>query len=106
MSVDPKHVPRKPPSACRSMVELRAEIDALDTALITLLSERSRYIDRAVTLKKQETLPARIPSRVNEVIAHIRTEAAENDLDPDLAETLWQHLIEWSIAREARSIPE
>ena len=88
------------------MVELRAEIDALDTALITLLSERSRYIDRAVTLKKQEALPARIPSRVNEVIAQIRTEAAEKDLEPDLAETLWQHLIEWSIAREARSIPE
>jgi len=47
------------PENCTSMATLRAQIDSIDVELIALLVTRSRYIDRAVDLKKIEGLPAR-----------------------------------------------
>jgi isochorismate pyruvate lyase len=91
---------RKPPEDCASMVELRVEIDAIDRALVDLLTLRAAYIDRAVDLKRVENLPARTTDRVAEVIANVRALAEARGLDPDLAETLWRDLIEWAIARE------
>lgn len=88
------------------MADLRAQIDDLDRALVALLVERATYIDRAVDLKRNENLSARITARVDEVIANVRQEATRQGLDPALAESLWRDLIEWSIQREAQHIPE
>lgn len=84
------------------MAGLRAEIDALDARIVDLLAARAGLIDRAIELKPGEGLPARIEVRVEEVVARVRAAAAERGLDPDLAETLWRQIIEWSIAREER----
>jgi isochorismate pyruvate lyase len=84
------------------MTELRVEIDALDRDLVALLVRRAAYIDRAITLKQREALPARIDDRVAEVLDRVRRRAEADGLDGDLAETLWRHLIDWSIAREER----
>ncbi|MEM7521995.1 MAG: chorismate mutase [Pseudomonadota bacterium] len=86
------------------MTELRVEIDALDADLIDLFVERSRYIDRAVTLKSAEGLPARIADRVEEVVSNVGTRAKAQGLDPALVEDIWRRLIEWSIAREAKHL--
>lgn len=93
-----------PPETCKSMAELRVQIDALDVELITLLVRRSRYIDRAVELKRVEGLPARTTDRVAEVLANVRATATEIGLDPDLAQSLWSTLIEWSIQREIKEL--
>ena len=93
-----------PPEDCATMAELRVEIDAIDDALVELLARRARYIDRAVDLKRIERLPPRTVARVAEVIGHVRAKAEAQDLDPDLAETLWTALIEWGIEREARAL--
>ena len=86
------------------MAELRVQIDRLDRQLIALLAERAGYIDRAAQLKPAEGLPARIDARVNEVKANVRAEAVAKGLDPDLAEGLWSQLIDWSIAREEKTL--
>lgn len=83
-----------------SMTDLRTQIDALDGALIDMLVERAGYINRAITLKQNENLPARINDRVEDVVQKVRAKADASGFDADLAETLWRHLIEWSIARE------
>lgn len=93
-----------PPETCRSMAELREQIDAIDVELITLLVTRSRYIDRAVDLKKIEELPARTTDRVAEVLSRVSATASERGLDPDLARKLWGELIEWSIQREIKEL--
>ena len=85
---------------CNTMAELRAEIDRIDTALVALLAERVSYIDRAVDLKSDLGLPARIEDRVEDVVARVRATAAGRGVDPDLVEDLWRRLIDWSIARE------
>jgi len=88
------------------MAELRVQIDDLDRELIALLAQRARFIDRAITLKQQENLNARINSRVEQVIENVRSQAVANNLEPDLVEELWRTLIEWAIQREAQHIPE
>ena len=55
-------------------------------------------------MKARERLPARIDARVDEVIANARAEAAAAGLDPALAEALWRRIVDWSIAREERSL--
>ncbi|GLO71501.1 chorismate mutase [Phaeobacter inhibens] len=97
---------RHPPQDCADMPALRQQIDRLDRDLIALLAERAGYIDRAIALKTANNWPARIPARVEEVVANARTTASAAGLDPDLVECLWRQLVEWSIAREARVIRE
>lgn len=91
---------RRHPEDCRTMHELRQQIDDLDRELVALLAERAGYIDRAGELKIGEGLPARIDARVEDVIDKVRRAADEVTLDADLVETLWRRLIAWSIARE------
>lgn len=91
-----------PPQDCHSMQDLRVQIDKLDQHLIQMLATRSGYIDRATALKPGEGLPARIPSRVEDVVQKVRANSREAGMDPDLAEQLWRILIDWSIAREER----
>jgi isochorismate pyruvate lyase len=89
----------KTPAACRTMEDLRVEIDRIDRALVMLLAERTGFIDRAAEIKQGIGLPARIPARVEEVVGNVRR-AAVQGFDPDQAEALWRALIEWSIRRE------
>ena len=84
--------------------ELRVEIDHLDRFLVALLAKRATYIDRAIELKQINGWPARIPDRVEDVVAKVRETAKAEGLDPDLIERLWRELIDWSIAREAQVI--
>ncbi len=93
-----------PPQNCKSMTDLRREIDALDASIVELLVLRATYIDRAIELKPSEGLPARIPDRVEEVVDNVCETARDNGLDPRLVESLWRQLIDWSIDREASVI--
>lgn len=90
----------KTPADCTTMTELRAEIDRLDGALVTLLAQRAAYIDRAAQIKAPLGLPARIGPRVEEVVANVRGHAVQQGLPADMIEKLWRNLIDWSIARE------
>jgi isochorismate pyruvate lyase len=88
------------PAECTTMADLRAEIDRLDEALVAMFAERTAYIDRAAEIKTRVLLPARIDTRVEEVVANVRRHAVTHGLPPDKIEKLWRKLIDWSIARE------
>lgn len=88
------------PADCTTMAEIRAEIDRLDEDLVRLFAERAGYIDRAAEIKAEVDLPARIGSRVEEVVSNVRAHAETYGLPPELVEKLWRRLIDWSIARE------
>ncbi|MEM9330790.1 MAG: chorismate mutase [Pseudomonadota bacterium] len=95
---------RLSPKSCKTMSELRVQIDSIDAELINLLASRSHFIDRAVELKKVEGLPVRITHRVAEVLTNVRETAAKRGLDPELAQTIWSEIIEWSIQREIKKL--
>jgi isochorismate pyruvate lyase len=90
----------KRPENCKTMADIRAEIDRIDAALIGFFAERACYIGRAAEIKAEIGMPARITNRVEEVVANVRRHAEAKGIDPALAEKLWRKLIEWSIARE------
>lgn len=89
------------PQDITNMQDLRTEIDRVDAALITLLAERTGYIDQAIKIKSGIGLPANIPERVTEVLDNVREKANATGAPPELAVQLWSEMIEFYIAREA-----
>ncbi len=94
----------KTPAQCETMADIRAEIDRLDIELVALFAQRVGYIDRAAQIKAVVDLPARIDSRVEEVVTNVRRHAAAHGLPPDKLEKLWRKLIDWSIEREEHTL--
>ena len=90
----------KTAAECTTMAEVRAGIDRVDAELVALFAERTGFIDRAVAIKAELGLPARITPRIEEVVANVRGHAVAHGLPPEQIEKLWRKLIDWSIARE------
>ena len=86
------------------LAPLRAEIDAIDEAMVRLLARRAEVVTRVAQVKAREGFPALIPERVEEVVAHARNTAASAGLDPALAETVWRAMIGWFVDWEAREL--
>lgn len=87
------------PSQCKTMTELRAEIDRLDRELVALLALRQRYIARAAKIKSDRGA-VRDEARIEDVVAKVLAEARKVGLDPDIAEPVWRTLVERSIRYE------
>ena len=90
------------PSKFATMVEIRREIDHVDEELIKLLAERLALVENAIAVKRRAGIAARVPERIDEVIANVRRFAAAQRVDPALAEATWTAMIEWLIAYEER----
>lgn len=86
-----------PPKTCKTMDEVRTEIDRIDRGLVDLLAERWTYVDRMWELKRSEAAAANVPWRNREVIEKVRARAASEGLPPEMAEALWRQIIGWGI---------
>ena len=71
--------PRSAPEACRSMIEVRVGVDALDRALVNLLAERQRYMDAAARIKGDRNT-VRDEARIEDVVAKVKAQAREAGL--------------------------
>jgi isochorismate pyruvate lyase len=87
------------PDACRSMAEVRAGVDAVDAELVALLARRFGYM-RAAARIKGDRASVRDEARKAEVIAAARRMAVEHGLSADRVASLWDELVEASIAYE------
>ena len=81
------------------MPEVREGIDALDREILALIATRMRYMDAAARIKSHRA-DVRDEERKAEVIANARRAAAELGVPSDLAEALWEVLVEGSISYE------
>ena len=90
------------PGQCRDMTELRAEIDRIDRALVKLLSERQRYIERAAEIKS-DRIAVRDEARIDDVLAKVLNEAGKAGLSKEIAEPVWRTLVESSILFEFKA---
>lgn len=88
---------------CKTMAEVRSEIDRVDEALVDLVAERFSYVERAWQLKKDPS-EATVPWRIQQVIDKVRARARQKELPPDLAEALWRHMIGWFIQYEEEKL--
>ena len=87
------------PAACRTMTDVRAGVDAVDRDLARLIGVRFAFMDAAARIKPDRDA-VRDEGRKAQVIANIAVAAAANCWAPDLAKTLWDQLVEASIAHE------
>lgn len=90
---------RVKPADCRTMVELRQSVDDLDRQIVTLLAERFRYMAAAARIKP-ERHQVRDEERKAQVIRNARMTARAEGLDEELIASLYDTLIETSIAYE------
>ena len=90
---------RTAPESCTSMAEVRAGVDSLDRDLVALLAERFRFMDAAARIKPGRD-QVRDEARKRQVIANAQAEASRLGLDPAVVATLWEALVEASIAHE------
>jgi isochorismate pyruvate lyase len=98
-----KDIAERPQQALQDeMSDVRRLIDELDEELVTLLAKRQRQIERAARIKPALGLPANVPERVEEVLAHVLGAARREGLSVEVAMTLWRTLIDWSICYEER----
>ena len=87
------------PEACTTMAEVRAGVDAVDRDLAALLGTRFGYM-RAAARIKSDRGAVRDEARKAAVIANASTAAAGARVPTGVAATLWEQLVEASIAYE------
>ena len=81
------------------MTEVRQGVDALDRALVTLLTERQGYMDAAARIKPARTA-VRDEARIEDVVTKVKATARASGLSEAIAEPVWRLLIERCIAYE------
>lgn len=91
--------------ACQSLDEVRANIDRIDKELIRLISERSTFVDQAAQFKRTAS-EVEAPKRVEQVITKVRDLAKNENLDPDIAESIYRVMITSFIQQEKSKLKE
>lgn len=81
------------------MEEVRAEIDALDRAIVALLADRLHYIDEAARLKQSRD-QVRDEARIADVLQKVEAEARRLGVDDKIIAAAYRALVEASIAHE------
>jgi isochorismate pyruvate lyase len=81
------------PEDCRSLDEVRTEIDRLDEQIVRLLAERGGYVLAAARFKNSAA-DVRAPQRVEQVIARVRDHALRHGALPEVVERTYRPLIE------------
>jgi len=77
---------------CKSIEEVRENINRIDREIVKLISERSLYVSQAAKFKKTAE-DVKAQSRVEEIISKVRGLAVEFDLDPDIVEKVYRTMI-------------
>lgn len=91
----------KEPEDCAGMADIRAEIDRIDQAVITLLGKRFRYV-RAAAPFKTDAAAVRAPERFSAMLHQRRVWAEQQGLSAEVIEQMYRDLVAYFIAEEMR----
>ncbi len=80
------------PQDCQNMVEIRAEIDAIDRQVISLLGQRFDYVKAAAPFKTSAK-DVRAQERFEAMLGQRRVWAEAKGLDADVIEKLYRDLV-------------
>ncbi|UFU08249.1 chorismate mutase [Ruania halotolerans] len=84
-----------------SLATVRAEIDTLDSQIIDRIAKRQVQVIRAGVLKRGQAVETvHAPTRVEEVIDKVRTQAEFTGASPDVVEAAYRAMIGAFIALE------
>ena len=86
---------------CKSLEEVRENIDRIDNEIIKLIAERGTYVVQASRFKKDED-GVKDTARVEKVIQKVRQKAELYGADQDMAEALYREMISRFVAMEMK----
>ena len=89
----------KRPEECRTLADIRGEIDRIDRDIIHAIGERKHYVMAAAAFKTTPTEVA-APERFAAMIQARRQWADEEGLSPDVIEKIYRDLVNHFIAEE------
>jgi isochorismate pyruvate lyase len=87
------------PEQCAGMDDIRAEIDRLDRAVVSLIGKRYRYVLAAAKFKTSAT-SVRAPERFKAMLESRRMWAEQEGLSPDAIERIFSDLVNHFIEEE------
>ncbi len=90
---------------CNSIEEVRTNIDSIDRKIVTLIAERSGFVNQAARFKKT-TDDVQAPARVEQVIDKVRALAAELGGNAEITEVVYRAMISAFIAAELKEHAE
>lgn len=92
----------KRPEACKSLIKVRAAIDAMDDLLLPMLAHRLKLVASAARFKPS-VAGVVVQSRVEEIIVRVRKAANKLGVNPDCFEDVYRHLIDAYTREEQRN---
>ena len=89
------------PENCKSIEDIRSEIDRIDYDLIQLIAQRSKYVKNAAKYKTTKNT-VKAEDRVAAMIDQRRIWAKELDLSMDFVELQFRAMIQYFINQEMK----
>ncbi len=86
---------------CKSLAEIRQNIDRLDDLIVPLLCQRLYFVTQAANFKPS-VAGVVVQSRVEEIIGRVRAAAEKLQTSPDTLERVYRNLIDAFTADEQR----
>lgn len=77
---------------CKSIEEVRENIDRIDNEIIKLIAERTGYVKQIVNFKNTAE-DVQATDRKETVIRNVRSKAEEYGANPDMIESLYREMI-------------
>jgi len=84
---------------CKSIDQVRKNIDQIDRDIVTLLAKRGAYVEQAAHFKKT-TDDVKAPQRVEQVIAKVVSLSMELGANPAVTEQVYRAMISAFIHQE------
>lgn len=94
----------KKPSECANITDVRNEIDNIDKAIISLLSQRFEYVKEVVKYKDKTNEGIEASDRKATVFRERRQWAEAANLNPDIIEDIYKRLVQYFIEEEKKLI--
>jgi chorismate mutase-like protein len=82
----------------------RAEIDAVDDAIVELLAKRVAIVHRVAAIKMEHNIPAVLPDRIEQVVARNAARGADKGVDGDMLAAIYRVIIANACGLEDRII--
>ena len=84
---------------CKTLEEVRTEIDNLDDKIVELIGARNSYVKQAARFKNTID-EVKAPERINEVMAKVRHKALTLGMSPNLLEDIYTIMINEMVESE------
>lgn len=84
---------------CNTLEEVRTEIDALDTKLVDLISERSHLIRQSASFKNSVD-EVKAQDRIDFILERVRHHAIEKGVSPNMISELFVIMIDEMVETE------